>query len=235
MLLGEAIDCSAPIDTVYFETDADRALRQRVATAGIQSVEVAPGALAKVLDLAHPQSFVSVLRKREVPSAEIVASCAQRRRPVLALVGIQDPGNAGTLIRVAEATGCAGVLFTEGSVDAWNPKTVRASAGSVLRVPICTAVPLGLMAGHPKLARANDPELVATVASGGVAPEDADLSGAKVILIGSEAHGLPRELRTVAAITVSVPMEGSVESLNAAVAGSLLAFEAARQRRHPLR
>jgi TrmH family RNA methyltransferase len=146
----------------------------------------------------------------------------------MALVGIQDPGNAGTLVRVAEATGCVGAVFTEGSVDPWNPKTVRATAGALLRLPVSEGVaPAALV----ELAGEVGPPLVATIAHGGGVPDGVDLSGAAVILVGSEAHGLPSELLEAAQMIVTIPMEGEVESLNAAVSGALLGFEAARQRR----
>ncbi|MCZ7628395.1 MAG: RNA methyltransferase [Microthrixaceae bacterium] len=189
--------------------------------------EVAAGSLRKVLDLATPQSVVAVAEQRRGDLASVLGDARGRGRPVLALVGIQDPGNAGTLVRVAEASGCAGVAFTEGSVDPWNPKAVRATAGALLRIPVCEGVvPAELI----ELAVQGD-TLVAMVARGGVNPEEVDLGGAAVLLVGSEAHGLPDEVFEAAPTKVSIPMEGHLESLNAAVSGALLGFEAARQRR----
>lgn len=210
------------------EPDADPELITRVRGAGVPVTEVAGGSLRKVLDLVTPQSVVAVAEQQHADLRSLLEDAHSRGRPLMALVGIQDPGNAGTLVRVAEATGCAGAVFTEGSVDPWNPKTVRATAGALLRVPVAEGVAPATLV---ELAGEVGPPLVATIAHGGGSPDGLDLSGAKVILVGSEAHGLPAELLEAAQMTVTIPMEGEVESLNAAVSGALLGFEAARQRR----
>jgi len=131
-------------------------------------------------------------------------------------------------VRVAEATGCAGVVLTSGSVDLHNPKTVRATAGAVFRVPAVESVEVAEV-----LRRCAERSVttVATVGRGGDAPEDAPLDGAVALLIGAEAHGLPDDVVAACDARVSLPMEGGVESLNAAVAGSVLLFDAARRRR----
>lgn len=228
VLLSEAMDAGTKLEAVYAEPDADPGLLRRLRAAGVEVVPVASGSLAKVLDLVNPRSIVAVAGQRAGDLASLLSTAASTRRPVLALVGLQDPGNAGTLIRVAEASGCAGVLFTDGSVDAWNPKVVRASAGSVLRMALAEGVqPSELIAS----ADTHGLPLVSTVAHGGSAPEDAALGAGFVLLVGSEAQGVPGEVSAAASVSVTIPMEGSVESLNAAVAGALVAFEAARQRR----
>lgn len=217
-----------PLDAVFAEPGAEPGLLTAVRSAGVEVVPVAEGALRKVLDVVNPQPVVAVAHQRHAELRAVLRAATARREPVLALVGLQDPGNAGTLVRVAEAAGVAGVVFGAGSVDAWNPKVVRASAGSVLRVPLVEGVePPDLLAA----ARAASLAVVATTATGGVAPEGLDLGGPALLLVGSEAHGLPQVLLDAADQRASIPMLGRVESLNAAVAGALLAFEAARQRR----
>lgn len=228
MLLAEALQAGTVLEEVYVEPDADPKLIARVRGVGVPVTEVAAGSLRKVLDLVTPQSTVAVAEQRHADLRSLLGDAQKRGCPVLALVGIQDPGNAGTLVRVAEATGCAGVVFTEGSVDPWNPKTVRATAGALLRVPVAEGVAPGTLI---EVATEVGPPLVATIARGGGTPDGVDLSGATVILVGSEAHGLPAELLEAAQMAVTIPMEGEVESLNAAVSGALLGFEAARQRR----
>lgn len=227
-MLAEALKAGTVLEGVYAEPDADPELITLVRGGGVAVTAVAAGSLRKVLDLVSPQSVVAVAEQCRADLRSLLEDARRLRRPVMALVGIQDPGNAGTLVRVAEATGCAGVVFTEGSVDPWNPKTVRATAGALLRVPVSEGVAPGTLI---KLAGDLGAPLVATITHGGGAPEDVDLSGASVILVGSEAHGLPPELREAAQVAVTIPMEGEVESLNAAVSGALLGFEAARQRR----
>lgn len=196
--------------------------------AGVRARLVADGALAKVLDLRSPRAMVAVVRARAVELGSVVALAAQRRRPLLVLAAVQDPGNAGTLVRVAEATGCVGVVLSAGSVDLHNPKTVRSTAGAVFRVPVVEGVELDEVLAA--CADAGVPT-IATVGRGGTTVEDAPLVGAMSLLIGAEAHGLDPEVVAACSHRVTVPMEGSVESLNAAVAGAVVLFDAARQRR----
>ena len=231
-LLTEALHAGATVRSVYVESDADldrvRHAVDAAAAAGSKVREVAPGTLAKVLDLATPQSIVAVVDQHHRTPDEVVQHAVDAARPVLVLVDVGDPGNVGTLVRTAEAAGCAGVLLVGACADLYNPKTVRATAGAVFRVPV--AVCEGIVA---LIAALQDGELglVGTSGDGGRAPELVQLGGAFALAVGSEAHGLAPEVIERCDQIVTIPMEGSVESLNAAVAGSVLAFEAARQRR----
>jgi len=152
---------------------------------------------------------------------------------VVVLDGLQDPGNAGAVVRTAEAFGATGVLFLKGVVSPYNPKTVRASAGSLFRIPFVD----GVDAAQARAAlRHHGVELYAGVpARNGVSVRslaEIDLTGPCGLIIGSEARGVGTELR-LAATAVSIPTVG-VESLNAAVAAGILLYEARRQRtRHP--
>ncbi len=233
VLLREAIDAGAAIESVYVESDALAdptlaALLPAVTDAGGRTREVRPGTLAKVLDLRSPQSVVAVVRLPVAQLAEVITSAHVRARPILVLVELADPGNVGTMVRVAEATGCAGVVMTERCADPFAPKAVRASAGAILRVPTCVEVDLVGLLEQLDVARV---PAVATAGSGSETPEHTDLLGAVAVLVGSEAHGLAPEVVRRCSHVVAIPMEGSVESLNAAVAGSVVLFESARQRR----
>jgi len=232
VLLAEALLAGARVRSVYVESDADRArvwdTAEAAAAAGARVREVVPGTLAKVLDLATPQSVVAVVDQHRRGPDEVVRVAAIACRPLLVLVGVADPGNVGTLVRTAEAAGCAGVLLVGECADLYNPKTVRATAGAVFRVPVATCD------GADSLLtalREGGVRLVGTAGEGGRAPEQVRLGGAVALVVGSEAHGLGPEMIERCDHLVTIPMEGSVESLNAAVAGSVLAFEAARQRR----
>jgi len=190
--------------------------------------EVAAESLAKVLDLRSPQGVVAVVPIAPVDLDAVLDRALESRRPVLAVIELQDPGNLGTLVRVAEAAGCAGVVASPGSVDLHNPKTVRATAGAVFRVPVAEQVePDALL----ERCAARGVPTWATVGREGRPLETVPLGGAAVVLIGAEAHGLPAEVVERCTGALTVPMEGAVESLNAAVAGSVVMFEAARQRR----
>lgn len=232
MLLAEALDAGVGVRTVYVEPDTagDDVLDvvARARAAGVAVRDVVPGALAKVLDLVTPRPVVAVVDLHLVAPADVIDAALGTQRPVLVLVDVADPGNVGTLVRVAEAAGCAGVVLVGACADLHNPKTVRATAGAVFRVPTAPAdEPHAVLA----MLREAGVAVLGTTGGGGVAPEQAALGGAVAIVVGSEAHGLAPEVLAGCDQLVSIPMDGAVESLNAAVAGSVLAFEAARQRR----
>ncbi len=233
LLVREALESDVPLETVFFEEsffdrDDEGVLISQLESAGVHVQEVAAESLGRVLELAAPQGIAAIATQRTHELSEICEEASRAKRPLLVAAGLSDPGNAGTLIRVAEAADCAGVVFTTGSVDVFNPKVVRGSAGAVFRVPIAREV--SEQAVVVVCAEAGM-ELVATVARGGVPPEAADLTGSCAFLIGSESHGIPPELESAASIGVTIPMEGEIESLNAGISAALLAFEAARQRR----
>jgi RNA methyltransferase, TrmH family len=152
---------------------------------------------------------------------------------IIALAGIQDPGNVGTILRSAEAFGATGVVTTRGTADPWSPKAVRASAGSSLRLPVVRGIAAPILLAQLKMHRIKI--VAATRRRGNSATADAasscdDLRGPVAIFIGNEGAGLPGEVERAADATVSIPMNDAVESLNAAVAASLLLYEAARRR-----
>jgi TrmH family RNA methyltransferase len=148
---------------------------------------------------------------------------------VLALiaVGLQDPGNLGTLIRSADAFGATCVVTTPGTVSPWNQKAMRASAGSVFRVPLLS---LTLQQVRELVEREGGLGLIAAVARGGMAPRDMAVEGACGLLIGNEGAGLSDDWLALAHGRVTISCPGAVESLNAAVAGSLLLYECSLQR-----
>jgi TrmH family RNA methyltransferase len=237
--LAEALAAGVVIDELYvdartwadaFTTVGDDApliaLVDLAAEGGATVWSLADGVIDSVSDTVSPQGVLAVAPRRTVTIDELVSAPG----PVLVLVDIADPGNAGTLVRAAEASGAAGVLFAGSSTDAFGPKAVRAAAGSLLRLPIVEAPDVG---GCLDQLRGAGRMLVATVASGGDAPEVLDLTGPIAVLIGSEAHGLAPEVVDACDLSLTIPVASSVESLNAAVAGALVLFEASRQRRTP--
>ncbi len=169
---------------------------------------VGDGVLANVGSVVTPQGVMATAR---IPQLAPVAEGDF----AVELAGVADPGNAGTIVRSAVAAGAQAVVFSPGSVDPWNPKTVRASAGALFRVPLAEAGPKGERVGA-------DPHR-------GVPYDQADLTGPLTLVVGNEAHGLDQ----TAAVDrwVSIPMAPDVESLNVASAAAILCFEVARQRR----
>ncbi len=171
------------------------------------------------------QGVMALVRPPEWKLEQLFRGCPL----VVVLDGLQDPGNAGTIARAAEAFGATGMMFLKGSVSPWNPKVLRASAGSLFRVPFLHGVDADLARAAM---RQNHVSLIAGVpagANGLVKPlGEIDLTGRCGLIIGSEARGVSGKLRS-AALDVSIPTIG-VESLNAAVAAGILLYEARRQR-----
>jgi TrmH family RNA methyltransferase len=142
-------------------------------------------------------------------------------------VDIQDPGNLGALIRVAEAGGSTRVVVAGRSADPFGWKALRGSMGSALRIPLRVETdPVHAVAAERSLGR----HIVATTPRGGQSVFDVNFTRATAVLIGGEGQGLPRDLIEAADTQVTIPMEPPVESLNAAVAAALVTYEARRQR-----
>jgi TrmH family RNA methyltransferase len=170
----------------------------------------------------HPQGIAALA---EVPHFEI--DDLFRGNPLLVLAaGIQDPGNLGTLVRSGEAFGATGIIRLPGTVDLWNSKTLRASAGSAFRLPV-----LAMSAEEAfALLKRRGVRMCATVPRGGGAGGEI-LRGPCALLIGNEGAGVPSDWMAQADEHITIPCPGEAESLNAAVAGSILLYEAAKQRK----
>lgn len=228
VLLRDAIAAGVRLETVYVESDAVESSLLGTVPAGVAIREVRPGTLAKVLDVVTPNRIVSVAVMDRVPLERVLDAAEHDGLPVLVLVDVADPGNVGTLIRAAEAAGCSGVVITGATADPYAPKTVRSAAGSSFRVPLVLAAdPTEVLSS----VRGRGIDTMAAVMAAGAAPEDLDLGGAFALVMGNEAHGLPDSVVAGCSSTVSVPMAGAVESLNVAMAATVVLFEASRQRR----
>ena len=231
------------IQAVYVELTADgraddevTAVADRAVSLGANRHDLAPGVLAGAVDTVTPHGIAAVAA-RPAPPADLASMldrtgsgrhAAGPAAPVLVLAGVSDPGNAGTLVRSAEAAGARAVVATTGSVDLFAPKTVRASAGSLFRVPVVVDVDAGSALGTLHGAGFR---ILGTDASAPLAYDETDLAVPVALVLGNEAHGLAPALVASLDATVAIPMEGRVESLNVAMAGTLVLFEAARQRR----
>jgi RNA methyltransferase, TrmH family len=152
---------------------------------------------------------------------------------VAVMAAVQDPGNVGTIVRSAQAFGATGVVTTRGSADPWSPKSLRASAGAGLRFPVLRGMAIPVLLAQLRVAGVKI--VAASSHSAGVSGAGkttaADLREAVAIFIGNEGAGLPREIEHAADARISIPMNAGVESLNAAVAASVVLYEAARQRK----
>lgn len=178
-----------------------------------------------VSDTKTPQGVLCVVRQMEYSLEEVTAGeCPM----IMVLDHLQDPGNLGTILRTAEGAGVTGILMDQECVDVYNPKTIRSTMGSVYRMPFCYVEDLK--------------EGICCLKKSGIHTYAAHLEGSQnyekedyrkpcAFLIGNEGNGLRKEIADLADIYIKIPMKGQVESLNAAIAASVLMFEAARQRR----
>ena len=172
-----------------------------------------------------PQGVAALVHLKEFSLEEIMERL--QVGPLVVVAGLQDPGNLGTILRSAEAFGGAGVVLGEGTVSPFNAKVVRASAGSIFRVPVIR----GKLDAVSSQLRAQEIRLVATSSHKGTPLGEARLTGPLAMFIGNEGSGLPRDLMTRMDEVVVIPHAPQVESLNAGVAASILLYEAARQRK----
>jgi RNA methyltransferase, TrmH family len=175
-----------------------------------------------------PQGVAALVRLREFVLDDLVERL--QVGPVMIVIGLQDPGNLGTLLRSAEAFGSAGVVLGEGTVSPFNSKVIRASAGSIFRLPFVVAKAAGGTEQVSSRLRQQNVRLIATSSHKGTPIHHARLTEASAVFIGSEGSGLPRTILAQVDELVAIPHTPQVESLNAGVAGSILLYEAARQR-----
>lgn len=228
VVVAEALARRAALTELYVEAGVADELVDAARAAGAEVHVVAEGVLAGVTDTVTPRPVVALATRSPATLDGVIATAAERRRPVVALVEVRDPGNVGTVVRAAEAAGAVGVVCATGTADPTSPKAVRASAGTVLDLPVVDGVDPAALAAA---ARREGVTLAATVVAGGDDPARAALGGAVVLVLGGEARGLPETLVADADVRLTIPMEGRAESLNVAVAAGVLCFEALRQRR----
>jgi RNA methyltransferase, TrmH family len=224
-LLRDALDAGVPVDEVVAEAGSPADLLKRAVDAGATVRSVDDGVLARVTDTVTPQPVAAIGRFADVAPGTAAAAAGPL---ALVLVGVRDPGNAGTLLRSAEAAGAGAVLFCDGSVDPYGPKCVRASAGSVFRVAVTRSGDAGEALAC--LASAGLGTL-ATVARGARSYDEVDLADPVGLVLGNEAHGLAGDVAARVDRSVTIPMVGRTESLNVGMAGTILCFESLRQRR----
>ncbi len=237
-LIRCALDAGVPIESVYVAPEGadDRATQdvcRRADAAGARVFPLGTGVLERVADTVTPQPVLAVLPM--IPMLDASAEGADIWRPLVGpgalmvvLVDVRDPGNAGTVLRAIDASGSTAVVFAADSVDPYNPKTVRASAGSIFHVPLAVRHdPLTLAA---ELSDAGFRTL-ATVVRGGDDYAALDWSVPTALFLGNESSGLDPALSGALGGSLGIPMAGQAESLNVGVACAVISFEAFRQRR----
>ena len=180
-----------------------------------------------VSDTKTPQGVMAVVKRKEYTLEKILE---KRDTPhsLLILDSLQDPGNLGTLIRAGEGAGITGIIMNETTVDIYNPKVIRSTMGSIFRVPFIYVKDLKEVIEKLYSKNVN---IYASSLEGAIEYDAPDYKKDIAFIIGNEAAGISKEVLDIVEDKVKIPMLGEVESLNAAVAGSILMYEAARQRR----
>lgn len=234
---GEHAPVPTAVEVVYATPAAMAALPDVLADAaavGTDVRSVSEEVLAVMADTVTPQGVLAVVHLVDVGLEQVLAAGP---RTLAVCVEVRDPGNAGTVIRAADAAGADAVVLTAGSVDVHSPKVVRASVGSLFHVPVVTGVALRDLVGACRDAGVG---LLATSAAGSLDLDDlldrtasgqGPLLGPHAWLFGNEAHGLSDEAVGLSDDTVSIPIAGAAESLNLAMAATLCLYASARARR----
>jgi TrmH family RNA methyltransferase len=232
-MLEEAIRSGLRFRAVFFRESAQERAERLLPQIGAQvETLLLPDKLFDAsVPSETPQGVAALVRLKEFSLEDVLEKERLQVGPIVALAGLQDPGNLGTIIRSAEAFGSAGILLGEGTVSPLNAKAVRASAGSIFRLPVVAAASGGGLEDVAKKLRAQGVRLIATSSHKGTPLDQANLTGSLAVFIGSEGSGLPRALMPLMDESVAIPHAEQVESLNAGVAGSIVLYEAARQRR----
>ncbi|HLB50545.1 MAG TPA: RNA methyltransferase [Anaerolineales bacterium] len=217
-LVEEAMLSSSSFDFVFYIANADsraQTILDKLAKQGATAIEVSPQVMRACSDTEHPQPILAVIPFPTLAphSNSLILICDR----------LSDPGNLGTLLRTASAARVDSAILAPGTVDAFNPKVVRGSMGAHFRVPI---EPLGW---NQIRERVKGLKVWLAEASTGTQYDQVDWTQPSAVIIGSEAEGPSDDARALAHASVFIPMPGGSESLNAAVAGSVMLFEAVRQ------
>jgi RNA methyltransferase, TrmH family len=230
-LLVEALRAQLAIRIIFVAKGSERQLEGLELPAKTEVLVLPASVLASAQATETPQPVAALIEPPDWSWVDIVGKhggAAQNVSPALILVlaGIQDPGNLGTILRSAEAFGASGVVSLPGTVSTWNPKAVRASAGSVFRVPL-VATSEKICIAHLREAGVR---ILATTVRDAQPANLADMTDPVALLIGNEGNGVAEDLIAKSDAKITIPCPGPVESLNAAMAATVLLYEVARQR-----
>ena len=229
-LVREALDANVPLRDVVVARDADRdemrELLARLSHAHVELRTASPAVMSAISPVRSPSPVVALTDAPDLDGDAAVARLFERGTPLVVIGhGIQDPGNVGAIVRVAEAAGATGVVVGTASADPFGWKAVRASMGSVLRLPLAADTAAGLDA-----ARRYGCRIIAMLPHEGKPIYEEDFRRPTAIVVGSEGAGLPAGLIDSADERATIPMQTPVESLNAAVTAAIVLYEARRQR-----
>ncbi len=193
---------------------------------GVDVVWISERLMDALAESKTPQPIMAAIQMKQYSEDVLVDSTANL---IIVAHQLQDPGNLGTIIRSSEAAGASGIAVSPNTVDPYNAKTIRASMGSILRLPI---VSVGNLRAFIRKCRESGFQAVATVVDGEKTHFDIDLTKPTVVILGQEGAGLPGEVMTDIDLRIRIPMAKAVESLNVATAAAVMLYEALRQRQY---
>ena len=226
-LVEEAIRAGLRLGTVFFSESARERVHKLMPQLSLhtETLLLPDDAFSSAVPSETPQGVAAMVKVKTFKLDEVFFP-----PPALLVIcaGLQDPGNLGTIARSADAFGATGLLLGERTVSPWNWKAVRASAGSMFRVP---TVKVGLASALPDV-KARGVRILATSSHKGTPITQADFRGPVALIVGNEGAGLPKDILAQADDVVVIPQSSRVESLNAGIAASIVLYEAARQRAH---
>ncbi len=225
-LVEEALRAGLRIATVFVGDGLLHHVQNLQLPPEVETLVIPRAILASVLSTETPQLVAALVEPRAWSWDDLFSGKRDVPPLILVLAGVQEPGNLGTILRSAEAFGATGVVSLPGTVSPWNPKAVRASAGSIFRLPFINAEP------EAAFLRLHDHDITIWTTATRRATEvhRAKLAEPVAILIGNEGNGVPDVIAKAADASLTIPYPGPVESLNAAVAAGVLLYEAFRQR-----
>jgi RNA methyltransferase, TrmH family len=244
-LIEDALQSGLRADAVLVSESGERHASSVLRAAGESEAGIARSRLLRTTDRLFesvagtdtPQGIAALFHQHDWTLEDVLRGPGALREYaalVLVLAEVQDPGNVGTALRSAEAFGATGAIASRGTADPWSPKSVRASAGSALRLPVLRGLAIPILLAQLRVA---DVKIYAASSTpghlGGAAAMsfETDLREPTAIFIGNEGGGVPDAVRHAADAVISIPTTAAVESLNAGVAASIVMYEAARQRR----
>jgi RNA methyltransferase, TrmH family len=223
-LLLEAVATGLHMAALFLRAGSDQILHRFELPEHTEILVLPPDVFASAVSTESPQGMAALVEPPSFVLDDILHASAT---PLLLIsAGLQDPGNLGTLIRSAEAFGATGLITLPGTVSPWNQKALRASAGSIFRLPVIASTEEEIFTALESRGVAT----VATVAAHADSLTHHDLTRPTALILGNEGSGIPTEILRRASHRVTIPTPGPVESLNAAIAGSILLYEASRQR-----
>ena len=223
---GVKMVCEAPFDRIEKVY-----MSERFATDNedfVKKLGMSDDKVETVADNVFAQGVMAVINMKEYSVDDIIKAGSDRKPLIIAIENLQDPGNLGTIVRMAEGAGVTGIVISSNAVDIYNPKTIRSTMGSIYRVPFVYAADF---IGAIELMKKNGINVYAAHLDGSCEYTEADYTKSSAFLIGNEGNGLTDAASKAADNLIKIHMEGKVESLNAAIACTVLTYEAMRQRR----